>query len=89
MIFWQADQTARELGIDTFDRHLQVIDADPLNSTWFQAWQLANDEERAGVLARRASDLLDLDAGPLGRVKQSASGQTSSSTLHSVGVFRD
>ena len=50
------------LGIDTFDRHLQRIEEDPLDGTWFQAWELARDEERAEVLAQRAADLLDLGA---------------------------
>ena len=49
------------LGIDTFDRHLKAIDADPLDGTWFQAWQLAGSEERSTVLAQRAADLLDLN----------------------------
>ncbi len=60
--FWQADQAARVLGIDTFDRHLEAIDDDPLEGTWFQAWQLAGDDGRAHVLASRAANLLDLNA---------------------------
>ena len=57
-VFWRADQAAQHLGIDTFDRHLAAIDADPLEANWFQAWRLA-DSERAEVLAARASTLLD------------------------------
>lgn len=60
--FWQADRAAQVLGIDTFDRHLQSIDSDPLDGSWYQAWQIVGDEDRAQILASRATDLLDLKA---------------------------
>lgn len=59
--FWRADQAARVLGIDTFDRHLKSIESNPLDGTWYQAWELA-DGQRAQLLAARAAVLLDLEA---------------------------
>lgn len=59
--FWQAERTARVLGVDPFDQLLARIDADPLDGPWFQAWQ-GVDRTRAEVLVDRATSLLDLAA---------------------------
>ena len=59
--FHRAVGAARVLGIDTFDRLLDRIEADPIDGPWFLAWQHA-DSTRAELLADKARRLLDLRA---------------------------
>jgi len=59
VVFGQAEQAARVLGIDTFAQLLERIDADPIDGPWYQAWNSV-DVGRAAVLADRAATLLDL-----------------------------
>lgn len=64
--FWQAQQAAGHLGIDTFDALVAHITADPLGGSWFPAWEVA-DRERAIELAELARTLLpfsEVGSGP-------------------------
>lgn len=64
--FWRAEQAAQRCGLDTFDIHVQRIEADPLGGPWFQAWQQADDErgERLAELARTRLPLDAIASGP-------------------------
>jgi hypothetical protein len=59
--FYLADQVAQVLGIDTYAFFLSKVIRDPLGSSWFRAWQQA-DDIRALELAAIARDTLRLDA---------------------------
>lgn len=58
---WRADHAAGIMGIDTFDVLVGRIRADPFGSSWYQAWQQA-DEPRAVALTTLAHEVLPLDA---------------------------
>jgi hypothetical protein len=63
---WLASQAARTKGIDTFERHVQMIRTDPYGTAWFEAWEQADRvrAERLVELAREMLSVDDLATGP-------------------------
>lgn len=64
--FYDADRTARELGIDTFPAHWKRLQADPIQGSWFWVMHKVDEAHLHEVLdlARRTLPLADLGGGP-------------------------
>jgi len=65
-IFYDADRTARSLGINTFPAHWKRLQADPLGGNWFSVMQGIDDRRLSEVLdfAREVLPLERLGSGP-------------------------
>jgi hypothetical protein len=59
--YWQAEQAAKQRGIDVFPAQVRHIQENPYCNDWFGAWQNATPE-RAELLVRLARELLPLRA---------------------------
>jgi hypothetical protein len=58
--FYEAERTARSLGIDTFDTHWTRLLANPIRGNWWAVMQAA-DEERIEMILDFAKSVLLLD----------------------------
>lgn len=65
-VFFDADRTARSLGIDTFPAHWRRVRADPLHGNWFTVTHSVDATRLPEVLrfAREALPLSELGSGP-------------------------